>query len=343
MDPLHSGQDPFLESYRSTILMKTLDVIRNDKKRKYKRNLKKMEIHAITSLKNNGDTVIKPTDKGDSIVIMNRLDYIQEGLRQLNNTDHYETLDEDPIPTYNEQMLQVLQHGVNLNIINEKILYNKSPRIANFCMLPNIHKPNNPGIPIVNGIGSITKKLSAYVDHHLKPLVPSYIKDSTHKLNLLLGMKLAPGDLLVTIDVNSLNTNIPHNEDISAINRSLEEIETDPLKRFDMQTSRFNPHKNNFTFHSNMYIQNYDTAMGIKMAPAYANIFMKYLEQGLIATSPKKLKMWWRFIDDILMIWSHRRKELNNFIAWANSFHPTIKFSVIIYRGRNNDILIKLV
>ena len=46
----------------------------------------------MASLKNNGDIVIKPADKG----IINRMDHIQEGLRLLNNTDQYEFLMETP-------------------------------------------------------------------------------------------------------------------------------------------------------------------------------------------------------------------------------------------------------
>ena len=35
------------------------------------------------------------------MVILNRMDYMQEGLIQFNNTDDYETLDEDLTSTYN--------------------------------------------------------------------------------------------------------------------------------------------------------------------------------------------------------------------------------------------------
>ena len=70
--------------------------------------------------------------------------------------------------------------------------------------------------------------------------------------------------------------------------------------------------------------------MGTKTPLAYANIFMKYLEQDLMATSPKKPKIWWRFIVDILVVWSHLRKELDNFITLANNYHPSIKFLVTV-------------
>ena len=94
--------------------------------------------------------------------------------------------------------------------------------------------------------------------------------------------------------------------------------------------------------------------MGKRMTLSYANIFMKYMEIQLIDTSPKKPKMWLRFIDDICTMWGHGRNELENFIHLANNLHPTIKFSftinkqeipfldTVIYRGMNNYIQTKL-
>ena len=43
-----------------------------------------------------------------------------------------------------------------------------------FYMLPKIHKPNNPGRPIGNGIGSITEKISAYVDQEIRHVIYIY-------------------------------------------------------------------------------------------------------------------------------------------------------------------------
>ena len=85
--------------------------------------------------------------------------------------------------------------------------------------------------------------------------------------------------------------------------------------------------KNYFTFNNRLYRQTQGTAMGTRMAPSYANIFMKYIEMQLIDTSPKKPKIWLRFIDDIFMILGHGRHELENFKHLVNNLHPTIKFS----------------
>ena len=354
-----SGQDPFVESYRSTIIHNTLKEIKKNDKKQFKKNLKKEELAAINTLRNNKDIVIKPADKGGNRVILNREDYIKEGLRQLSDENHYEELNDNPILIYNNQIHQTLQQAVNLEIIDEKmkkILYNKTPRIPNFYMLPKIHKAGTPGRPIVNGIGSITEKISAYEEiRHLVPRIPSYLKDTTHLINILLGKKLAPTDILVTIDVKSLYTNIPHNEGIQALNRMMEETDLHPMKKlFICRLTKIVLTKNYFEFNNKLYRQTQGTAMGTRMAPTYANIFMKYIELQLIETSPRKPEMWLRFIDDILMIWNHGKEALEQFKELANNIHPTIKFSfdsnenevafldTIIYRGKDNLILTRL-
>ena len=72
-----SGQDPFLDTYRSLILKEYLKEL--DKPQpNLKKNLKKQELKAMRELHTNKDIVIKPADKGGSIVIMNTTDYISE-------------------------------------------------------------------------------------------------------------------------------------------------------------------------------------------------------------------------------------------------------------------------
>ena len=63
--------------------------------------------------------------------------------------------------------------------------------------------------------------------------------------------------------------------------------------------------KNYFQFNGQLYIQKQGTAMGTKMAPNYAIIFMHYLETNILSQSTSKPTTWLRFIDDIFMIWSH--------------------------------------
>ena len=149
-----------------------------------------------------------------------------------------------------------------LNIIDETTYNNlqtKTPRIPTFYLLPKIHKQHNPGRPIVNGIGSVTEKISAYVDTFLRkytPRIPSYTKDTTHFLNTLKHLEIQNTDLLVTIDVKSLYTNIPHIEGMAAITRMIEETGLDMLhKMFICNLAHQVLTKNYFTFNGQMYIQ----------------------------------------------------------------------------------------
>ena len=104
--------------------------------------------------------------------------------------------------------------------------------------------------------------------------------------------ELPPGSLLVTLDVSSLYTNIPHNEGIEACRKALNS--SDHLSRSHFKTEFICDlmcmilTMNNFEFDNNYYIQFHGTAMGTRMAPAYANLFIGYLERKLLAQSPLK-------------------------------------------------------
>ena len=223
---------------------------------------------------------------------------------------------------------------MRINIIDETTYNNlqtKNPRIPTFHLLPKFHKQHNPGRPIVNGIRSVTEKISAYVDTFLRkytPRIPSYIKDTTHFHNTLKHLEIQNTDLLVTIDVKSLYTNIPHTEGIAAVTRMIEETGLDTLhKMFICNLAHQVLTKNYFTFNGQMYIQKQGTAMGTRMAPNYAIIFMHYLESNLLNKLTLKPKTWLRFIDDIFMMWPHGTQTLTLFMDMINIHHPTIKFT----------------
>ena len=63
------------------------------------------------------------------------------------------------------------------------------------------------------------------------------------------------------------------------------------------------------------------------MAPSYVNRFIDKLEQQAIENAPHKPCVWWRFIDDVFMIWTEGEDHLKAFIQYLNSIHPTIKFT----------------
>ena len=58
--------------------------------------------------------------------------------------------------------------------------------------------------------------------------------------------------------------------------------------------------------------------------PSYADIFMDKLEKKLISQALIKPQTWWRYIDDIFIIWTEGEESLKDFINYLNSAHRTI-------------------
>nr|XP_054750223.1 uncharacterized protein LOC129255931 [Lytechinus pictus] len=189
---------------------------------RYHDNLSRQERQALESLRSNPNIVIKPADKGSAIVVMSSKDYIDEGIRQLSDVTTYQKLDKD----LTDQHLQLVKQTIDTLDEDKKVKRNLIPTNAscpNMYFLPKIHKPNNPGRPIVSGCSCPTVEISKYLDFHLRPLVtrlPSYLQDTTDFLNHIdnLNKSHAPlpeRTILVTADVK-FYTNIPHNEGIQA-------------------------------------------------------------------------------------------------------------------------------
>jgi len=63
------------------------------------------------------------------------------------------------------------------------------------------------------------------------------------------------------------------------------------------------------------------------MAPPYAILFMANLEEKFLSSCELKPFVWWRFIDDIFLIWQHGEESLVEFLANLNDCHNTIKFT----------------
>ena len=128
--------------------------------------------------------------------------------------------------------------------------------------------------------------------------------------------------------VESPYTNIPHNKGIDACcfflqKRTNKYIPTETI----CDLIRIILTMNNFTFNSKHYLQKQGTAMGTRMAPSYANLFLGKFERHVLLNSPHQPYLWLRFIDDIFMICTAGPEKLKVFVDYPNNLHSTIKFT----------------
>ena len=305
-------------------------------------NLKPHLRSALHTLSHNQDIVIKPADKGALLVIQNKTDYIQESLRQLSNPAHYTTLPGPLHPTTIPRVNKILQDLQNKQFITDKqaeyLSPPTTPRPRLFYTLPKIHKPPDswpvphripPGRPIVSDCSSDTYQTAEFIDHYLQPLStshPSYIKDTYHFLDLINNLKIPPQSYLISLDVDSMYTNIDNNMGLQAVQSTFLK-HPDPHRPDQqlLQLLRINLECNDFHFLDRTYLQISGTAMGKKFAPAYANIVAAHWEEEALSHCPLQPFFYKRYLDDIFIIWHHDLPSFHNFFQILNTSHPSMR------------------
>ena len=163
--------------------------------------------------------IIKKPDK-ESVVIQDRQEYTKTSLEHLSDRDMYNELEEDQTKQVANEVTQAIramyQEGHIDKPTAEYLLPPPMVRTQEMYFLKKIHKNPPSARPIVSGCSGPTDRISAYLDHWLHPLVkslPSYIKDTKEFIKYIESAKIPKDCILCTLDVSSLYTNIPTEED----------------------------------------------------------------------------------------------------------------------------------
>ena len=303
--------------------------------KKYSNNLTKKELESLEELRNRQDLIFTKADKGGALVIMNVKDYISEANRQLDDIQYYRKLNDNPTAEYSQMVNATIDRYKVEGIITEKMakgLKSEEPKTSKFYMNPKIHKNGNPGRPVINSVDCHSMNISKFVDYHLQPEVQkliSFTKDSTDTINKLKVIKneVKKNDVLVTMDVRALYTNIPNDEGIQAVREKLNASPSRLPSRIITTFLTLILTLNNFTFNGINYLQTKGCAMGTKCAPAYANIFMgNFEETHIYPRISDKIRIYLRYIDDLFFIWKETEFEQTKFFEEINKVHQSIKF-----------------
>ena len=327
------------------LIKKINDDIKNVTVQKEKSNLSHLELKTLRKLKQNKDIVIKKADKGSSVVIMDKIEYINEGNRQLGNPKHYRQINSPLYLDTAKKITKILQElHQSQAITNKQFKYlapPDTPRQRRFYMLPKIHKdktswPNErmpPGRPIVSDCNSESERIASFIDSFIKTRAsnhPSYIKNTYDFLDKISDIQLKPSSLLISLDVESMYTNIEHEDGLNAIKDAFSDYEDDPKFKAILELLEISLKFNDFEFNNKLYVQTSGTAMGRKYAPHYADIYMAKFEKDALNQCPLKPDCYFRYLDDIFIVWSHGREAFNNFLQTFNTQNPMIKFKAEI-------------
>ena len=317
---------------------------RKESSKGMRKNVTPDEIKALKDLTQNQNIVLKEADKGSSIVIMNRLDYLREGYRQLSDEGSYKELDHDVTDEYRGDIQNEIEDMYQSGEIEQTVrnyLMDAKCRPSRVYFLPKIHKKKGqddkipPGRPVVSGNGCPTEKISQFVDHFLTPTtkhIKSYVKDTTDFLGKInkLG-KMPPGTIIASLDVVALYPNIPNKEGMEAAKRTFSRTRpgyVQPSNESLLKLLNLVLTKNNFQFNGKNYLQIRGTAIGTKTAVSFANNYMGEFERLFVYLFGKQPLVWYRFIDDVFIVWTHGLEALHEFVEYLNSRVETIKFTM---------------
>ena len=261
----------------------------------------------------------------------------------LNDTNTYTLTNIDDTITVKTKADELLSKLYSQHHINKKQFTNLkdfTPRTPQFYGIPKIHKNNIPLRPIVSQIDGPTSSISKYLDKILtiaESQIPFLLQDTTAFLQLINKHKnIAPNTILVTLDVVSLYTNIPHIEGAKLVT----EFYSETLNKWQNSTNTLKPispelleelilfvlQHTTFEFNGNYYTQNYGTTMGANFSVKFANIYMyKFLTKYV---KNKNLDFLARLVDDIFFLWHNSTDNLITFIEQLNTKHQTIKFEL---------------
>ncbi|KAM5151821.1 cytochrome P450 2W1-like [Mantella aurantiaca] len=253
-------------------------------------NLTPTQNLALQHLQNNSSIVIKPSDKGGNVVIMDVQQYLDMCYRILNNTEWYTMVSSNFVDVVYAKFYSLIDEAFDEGTIDQQLrnyIRTPYPTLPTFYALPKTHKnlTTPPGRPIVSGCGGITENLCQAVDLHLRPYVmslPSFIQDTPHLLRTIHDLQVPPGSWLVAIDVEALYSSIPHELGCQAINSFLQQRPQNEWKfnNFMLQALKFILHHNIFCFNNQIFLQRQGVAMGTSCAPSYANLFLGCFVEG---------------------------------------------------------------
>ena len=193
-----------------------------------KPNISKEEAWAIKELRKDQDKVILTADKGVSMVVMEKKEYIKKS-EDLLNQSTYKALTTDPTNKYKSKLINLLktikaEGGLDNNTY--KRLYPTGAVPPKYYGLPKVHKQGIPLRSIISSRGSVSYETAKELAKILKPLIgksPYHVHNNKDFLESIKNIKIEDDECIMSYDVTALFTSITIDNTISIIRKQLEE------------------------------------------------------------------------------------------------------------------------
>lgn len=314
---------------------------------------KNKDYRIIRQIKNkieSNNLIVTKADKNAGMVILHKNDYISKTEEFMKN-NHYNIINKNPL---NNLILKVkscinntrdtIMKYTEYNNYQMKQIVPMNNKLPTLYAMPKLHKENIPIRPIVTSINTPTYNLSKIIlkiFNKMKYKTKHTIKNSTELVDTLKTQNQLDKCKLISFDIVNLYSNVCIKETLNIIKHILqEEIQdnTDIENILHMIETITN---NNFcTFNNKVYSINEGLPMGSPISGLLANIYIDYIENQYILNDKnpyfKKLRIWKRYMDDIICIWDGESEDLIKLHDYINGLREKLKFT--IEQETNNKI-----
>ena len=306
-------------------------------RRRYKKriapNLTPLQFRAMRALNNHDTIAVIEADKNLGTCVIDRAPgYIQPGISEhLGNERNYKQISSETAVRLQHQLRYRLQLWLGTYMLHKdfserlkenEVVYLKRAlkeypdKIARFRMSMKVHKNPVKMRPIVTCIATVMNCWSKWLSYwlfKLTPLLPTYVRDTSHIVQELRAIRdLPPNAFVFTADAISMYNNIDTNHAIDVITTWLDELSTHanfptdfPMKAIK-EAMAIIMSNNHFEFGDLNFLQLLGTAMGTSAAVMWATIYYAYHEVKCLLPKygrflyKRRLR---RFIDDQFGIW----------------------------------------
>lgn len=302
-----------------------------------------LTLETIKSKLIDNNLVVTKADKGNTLVIAERQEYDNK-IKDFLNSGPFDILQMDPTKKYNDLVRNTLKSANSILTTADSYLLRemnpKTPRLYGYYKL---HKSGKPIRPVVSYTEAPTYRLAAKINKVYKTLTrfePKHvIKNSLDLINKIKNITIPPNGTIVSFDVKNLFPSIPTKECKEALYNIMVESKLEPQVIIDLaHCLEICLSQNYFIYNNTVYKQQEGLAMGSPLSPLCADVFMDGLEK-LIHSNHKYcdyLLYWYRYVDDIICLWTGPRTELDEFLSFINSLNSSIQFTMEVGVHRLN-------
>jgi hypothetical protein len=336
----------FTTNFIETLSKKHEEILKDSKP---KTNLTPFQMKTLKNLRKDPSIIVKPVDKNLGIAIVDKKLYIKLAQVHLGDSTTYRKLPLSPLTHTINHINHTLGNLHKNSLLNktqvQRLTPNRTTTPGTFYILPKLHKGTLESRPIISNVNHPTKKISQFLHQTMKTTAEaakSYIKNSTELTHHFKDITVTPSMFIITADIKSLYTLIPNDEGIKNVVKEMQGKTKLPSKTLEtLLTLVLN--NNIFQFGKENYIQTSGTAMGTIMAPTYANVYLKSKEEHTLlnpSLNPhyNNIKLFKRYIDDILIIYDNHENNMVDFIKLLKKAYEPLELTIKI--GKQNQVFL---